>query len=102
MIVDISNYTIEITANNIHVTDSYLVKKKSEMTEIIEQIKKKYIEHTNVFNLRSVKNLVKEWRAHNLLYKLHIYRSHTKDVDLDIPQSMKYKIAYGILSFLYF
>lgn len=28
-------------------------------------------------------SLINEWKAHNLLYDLHLFRSHTRNVDLN-------------------
>ena len=45
-------------------------------------------------------SLINEWRSHNLLYDLHIYRDRTKDVDLNNETIIK-RICYSILSVLY-
>lgn len=51
---------------------------------------------------RGIIGMINEWRAHNLLYNLHIKRDRTGTVDLNKDQSIWAKIAYAILSFLYF
>ena len=45
---------------------------------------------------RTDKSLIKEWCAHNVLYNLHLFRKHTKDVDLNYPQSKIMEIVYSI------
>ena len=49
---------------------------------------------------RTAKSLINEWFAHNVLYNLHLFRSHTKDVDLNYPQSKIVGICYAIVSLL--
>lgn len=48
---------------------------------------------------RSAKCLVREWQGHNLLYDMHIFRSHTATVDLDAKQW--YDFAYHMLGIVY-
>ena len=53
-------------------------------------------------DIRGIENLVREWRAHNLLYDLWLFRSHTRDVDLDSEgNGPKYQWLWNILSALY-
>lgn len=46
---------------------------------------------------RTDASLMREWAVHNLLYNLHLFRSHTADVDLDYPQPFIVRAAYGVL-----
>lgn len=48
------------------------------MNELIERAKRKGY---NFLEYRSIKNYIAEWYIHNLLYRLHLFRKHTKDVD---------------------
>lgn len=84
--------------NDVKVFESYKVKKKSEMEELLDYWRGEYI--TLVFQ-RTNKSLINEWRSHNLLYNLHLFRSHTTDVDLNYPEKWYMKIIYGIISFIY-
>lgn len=72
------NYTI--TENNLHIEDSYKVRKK-EMYVALTAI---YLENpnSNVWR-RTDSSLRLEWICHNFLYSLGLWRSHTKDVDLN-------------------
>jgi hypothetical protein len=45
--------------------------------------------------------MIIEWRAHNMLYALHIKRNRTRTVDLDINEPWYRKVGYLILSTLY-
>ena len=49
---------------------------------------------------RTDSSLIKEWRVHNVLYNLHLFRTHTKDVDLNYPQSKIIEIAYSVAYFI--
>lgn len=93
-----NNYKIQ--NNNIHIQDSYLIHKKSEMNELLLTIKQEY-PNLLVFEKRSINSLIREWRAHNLLYKLGLFKNRTKDVDLDIYETALRRICYFILSIFY-
>ena len=49
---------------------------------------------------RTDDSLINEWFAHNVLYNLHLFRTHTKDVDLNYPQSKIIEIAYSVAYFI--
>lgn len=84
-----------ITDNNIHITDSYTYSKES-FSYVFEYLRNTYPTNSVLIN-RSDKSLSKEWATHNLLYDLHIFRSHTSDVDLNYPQKWYEKIGYAIV-----
>ena len=90
---------ISVSENNVNIKNSFKIKSKRDMYSIIKQIKCKYPEN----NITKVSDflLVQEWATHNLCYNLNIYRERTKDVDLDYNKKWYYKIAYGIIGFLY-
>ena len=91
---------IEVSKNNIHIEDSYLINKRSDMQLVLDNIRANYsIEYCEVLK-RTDKSLIREWRTHNILYSLHLFRSHTKDVDLNYPQSKLVEICYAVLSLL--
>jgi hypothetical protein len=50
---------------------------------------------------RNLFGMINEWRVHNLLYKLHISRERTSDVDLDVNQPWQLKVLYTLFSPLY-
>lgn len=90
---------ISVSSNNIHINDSYKIKSKKDMLSIINKIRKTY--QSDVLN-RTDKSLLNEWGAHNLCYNLHLFRSHTADVDLDYPQKKYLSVCYDIIGFVYF
>lgn len=91
----INGYLCTVTANNIHIKDSYKVTKRSEMKEILYAIQHSNPE-CNVFK-RNYNSLVSEWRTHNRLYRLGYKRQRTSDVDLNYPLKWYVELAYRIL-----
>lgn len=89
----IMNYTI--TLDNIHIEDSYKIGKHS-FKSTLNQIKSTAPAYYPVMS-RSTCGMCLEWAAHNFLYNLHLWRSHTKDVDLDHPQKWYTKVAFFAL-----
>lgn len=76
--------------------DSYLLQDKE-----IEAIAWKIYAHRYVEYLpqtRTEKSYINEIKAHNRLYKLGLFRSHTKDTDLEEPISKFMEIIFTILS----
>ena len=71
-----------ITTNNLHIINSYDYR-KDEMSDALFRI---YCRHSDskVWK-RLFVSLEDEWCVHNALYRLHILRSRTADVDLNYP-----------------
>ena len=46
---------------------------------------------------RSINSYVREWKGHNKLYNLHLFRSRTKDVDLEEPSKWYLEFIWLIL-----
>lgn len=46
---------------------------------------------------RTMHSLENEWLVHNLFYKLHLFRSRTKDVDLNSDVNFVAKFLYFII-----
>lgn len=72
----------EIESENIKLYNGFAFKKKElkilVMKGLIEKAKRKGY---NFLEYRSIKNYIAEWYLHNLLYRLHLFRKHTRDVD---------------------
>lgn len=84
--------------------NSFKVTKKEDMIGILSTLKDLYKEDkysSLAINNRSIDSMVREWRAHNLLYDLYILRSRTGNVDLNINQKWYIKTMYFILSLFY-
>lgn len=92
--------TYYITYNNLHIENSFTVK-KTKMCKKLKEIRKASEGGTIVFE-RSLFSLAMEWTAHNFLYAIGYERERTKDCDLDNPcdrPEWQYIIA-GLLTWL--
>lgn len=93
--------TAQMDEYNTHIIDSYRIKNKSDMTDILEKLRLK-VPAEYAVRTRGMSGMIKEWRVHNMLYDLHILRDRTGSVDLNTGVPKWAKIMYGILSPLYF
>lgn len=91
----ICDHVCTVTANNVHIQDSYDVKSRTSMKEILYAIQHRFPD-CNTFK-RSYKSLIAEWRTHNRLYKLGIEKDRTGSVDLDYPLKWYVELVYRIL-----
>lgn len=83
----------KISDDNLHIIDSYKVPKKNFVRELSSA--KNLHPSSGVWN-RSFNSLKKEWGVHNALYAIGIFRSRTKDADLNYPQKWYVKLAYAL------
>lgn len=91
-----------VTKNNIHIENSYILTKEDIIRQYLINLRDNIEDcglNCIVFYRRTIKSLTKEWIAHNVLYKLHIARSHTKSVDLNI-ESWYRILCYNIIYFV--
>ena len=89
-----------VTPNCVTIYDSYKVIHTGDMEFLIQKIRYDYLLNDYIINKRSMSSLVNEWKAHNLLYDLHLFRSHTKNVDLN-DEPWYRRTIYWILSKFY-
>ena len=95
------NDQVVLSHDNTHIYDSYQIRRKSDMVEFLKTIREQC--HPDMaIAVRSMRSLVCEWRAHNLFYYLHIFRSRTKDVDMERLQSWWREVFCRVVSFFYF
>ena len=82
------NMTINctISADNVHIMDSYKVRKSSDMKAIIEIIREEAANRGFTYK-RSTASWVAEWKAHNLLSDKDIEFSRTSSVDVNVTGS---------------
>lgn len=99
--------TISLGTSVTRIPNSYRIKSIQDMKDIINRSREKVnksrpaILHTFAINKRTTAGMIIEWRAHNMLYALHIKRNRTRTVDLDINEPWYRKVGYLILSTLY-
>lgn len=48
------------------------------------------------FEKRTMRSMQLEWATHNALYNMGLFRSHTKDVDIEAEQAWWLKAAYAV------
>ena len=71
---------VVVSDNNIRIENGYLVKGRA-FGFVLNRIRTD--EPNEVTSNRSNYSLSCEWAVHNALYRLGLFRSHTKDVDLN-------------------
>lgn len=91
----VNNMMCDITREMTTVHCSFLMKKDevgSLITELLcERGKKRYP------ITRSHKSYVRELLAHNRMYKMHLFRKHTKDCDLEENIKLWKDIFYWVI-----
>ena len=96
------NLIVEASENNTCIVNSYRVKNRKDMKNILLEVRRKaQNEPTFAIHHRTIASMIREWRVHNLLYYLDIERDRTRSVDLDIAQPWYIRTAYFILSPFY-
>lgn len=87
--------------SNTVILNSYRFKKIKDMKAIIRKLRESS-DKTYAIHKLSMFRMINEWRAHNLLYKLNLYKNQTKSVDLDTTEPWYRVILYTVLSPFYF
>ena len=100
--IEIQGLKIKVSKNNINIKDSYKIDNRLLMKMILNVLKDEISdEHLeSPFDKRDVKGMVREWVAHNNLYKLGYKRDRTCNLDLNYPQKWYAPIAYWISSLI--
>lgn len=76
-----------ITSNNLHIINSFDYR-KDEMLSTLFKIC--FLHANSQVWKRSFDSLENEWCVHNALYRLHILRSRTVDVNLNFPNRIEW------------
>ena len=92
------NYTL--SKNNIHIVDSYKIKKKADMDAIVNLIRTEATKKGFKYK-RSNSSWVTEWRAHNYMYDKRIDRARTGSVDLNENESRLKLLSYSTMALRY-
>lgn len=72
------------------IKDSYLIKDDDDKIAFLQKL---CIENEGLELCRSIRSMLLEWKAHNILYKHHLFVDRTRDTDLEYDQ--KRLIAFG-------
>jgi hypothetical protein len=97
--IDLINAIVSPT--NTHILDSCLVKSKEDMRVYLHRLRDG-VPGEMAVNQRDIESQVHEWRAHNFFFKLHVFRSRTRDVDLELKQPWYRELFCRVVSFFYF
>lgn len=97
----IANDRVVLSRDNTHIFNSYQIKRKEDMREFLAVLRE-HCDPDMAVAVRPMKSLICEWRSHNLFYFLHVFRSRTKDVDLERRQAWWREMFCRVVSFFYF
>lgn len=82
-------YTKKLTI----IYDSYLIK---DVAKEVRNIINKRVD-SDYITTRTLKSYIRETKAHNRMYKLHLFRKHTKNTDLEEDIKLWKEVVYFIL-----
>lgn len=84
----------------VHIGHSHLVESESAMKAVLNHIHRmpEYEKLLREGWSRSYDSELREWKAHNRLYKMGLFKSHTESVDIDQKESIWRRIVYWILT----
>ena len=99
MINDDIKYKVSDDKMTVTIYDSYKIKPWYIMSVILYNINCS-LKGEGIFSKKYISDMIIEWQAHNLLYGLHLFRKHTKDVDINIEPWYR-NICYRILASIY-
>lgn len=85
-----------ISKGNCKIINSYKTTDKKVMLDFINKLREEYKE----FQVRTSLSYYREWKAHNILYKLGLFRNHTRDTDLNVDEKLSRRICYFIISLI--
>lgn len=91
--IKICGVTIKYDRKGVSIINSYQVTNKKDMIIILRLFQLR----TYYKSRRTLKSWIKEWIAHNRLYKLGLFRSHAKDCDLEENEKRWRLLAYQFL-----
>ncbi len=86
---------MRITKTNTKILNSYLIERKEIKPTIDEVINKR--QAANYPITRSRTSYIRELRAHNLMFKLGLFKKNTKDTDLEEPIKLWKEIIYFLI-----
>lgn len=89
-------YNINDKQDNCEIIDSFYIHDKETKIEFIKIL----IHNFDKFSKRSVMSYYREWKAHNILYKLGVQKERTGIVDLNIDEHWLLRLGYFFISFL--
>jgi hypothetical protein len=92
---------VSLTPENTHILDSAFIRSRTEIRNFLLALREQ-CEPGMAVAVRDLESQVREWRAHNFFYALHVFRSRTKDVDLELHQTWIRELFCRVFDFFYF
>ncbi len=83
------------STSELTIIDSYQIHNIKKMETILTEALEKA---ENYITNRNMNSLINEWIAHNVFYKLHLFRKHTKDCNFESKQKKSVIFIYFIFS----
>ena len=98
IVFHIRDHNCYCTEDYIRIEDSYNIKTQ-DITSFLSDLMSQVAIDGRLSYERSFESWETEWIAHNRLYKLGLFRKHTKDVDLYEDESEFRLALYSIIGF---
>ena len=92
--------TICFDLKNIKITDSYTMTDPVRMLDTLNFIRKE-AQRFNIQYKRTNASWIREWKAHNMLYKAGVQKERTGCTDLNEDESLHRRLGYWFLSLFY-
>ena len=88
---------------NICVKNSYKIKYSDDIENLLKIIcnNPAFSEFKIAGYKRTLSSMRREWEAHNLLYRLGIFKTRTGSADLENNENFIRRAGYAVLSFIY-
>ncbi len=93
--IEILGVKIEYDKGYVTVFNSYEVTSQWIMAYVLTEFK----DRTGYKSKRSLNSWIREWKAHNRLYRLGLFESHTKDCDLEENEKWYRRLVYWFIGF---
>lgn len=84
---------VDAEHKNIKLVDSWFIEDRSMQKQILQELLDDY----EWFRARSLRSYLREWRAHNRLYQLGLFKERTKDTDLNVNEYWYRRLGYFFL-----
>ena len=95
------NDRVTLSRENTHILDSAFIRSRKDIRDFLIAIREQ-CEPGMAVAVRDLESQIREWRVHNFFYYLHVFRSRTKDVDLELHQSLIRETFCRVFDFFYF
>ena len=95
------NDRVTLSRDNTHILDSAFIRSRKDIRDFLIAIREQCDPGMAVAT-RDLESQVREWRVHNFFYYLHVFRSRTKDVDLELRQTWYRELFCQVFDFFYF